>query len=57
MCNRTEVIQLRLEVITILDRLDELSLSFDDPEEKLALQRAINKLSDAELNLVQFGVE
>ena len=57
MCNRTEVIQLRLEVITILDRLDELSLSFDDPEEKLALQRAINKLSDAEINLVQFGVE
>ena len=54
---RKEVIQLRLEVITILDRLDELSLSFDDPDEKLALQRAINKLSDAELNLVQFGVE
>ena len=57
MPHRKEVVQLRLEVITILDRLDELSLSFDDPEEKLALQRAINKLSDAELNLVQFGVE
>ena len=53
----TEIVQLRLEVITILDRLDELSLSFDDPEEKLALQRAISKLSDAEINLVQFGVE
>ena len=57
MPHRKEVVQLRLEVITILDRLDELSLSFDDPEEKLALQRAINKLSDAEMNLVQFGVE
>ena len=57
MSTRTEIVQLRLEVITILDRLDELSLSFDDPEEKLALQRAINKLSDAEINPVQFGVE
>ena len=54
---RAEIVQLRLEVITILDRLDELSLSFDDLEEKLALQRAINKLSDAEMNLVQFGVK
>ena len=49
---RKEVIQLRLEVITILDRLDELSLSFDDPDEKLAAQRIVNKMNNVVCDMV-----
>ena len=49
-----EVVALREQAVKILDRLDELTLSFDDPELKLALQRAINKLQNADLNLRVF---
>ena len=49
-----EVTSLRDTAMWIMDRLDELSLSFDDPELKLALARAQNKLRDVDVNLAVF---
>lgn len=50
-----EVVSLRDTAVWIMDRLDELSLSFDDPEMKLALSRAQTKLRDVEVNLAVFA--
>lgn len=47
-----EIKQLRELAERILNRMDELSLSFDDPEEKLAAQRIVNKMNDAVLDMV-----
>lgn len=51
-----EVVSLRDTAVWIMDRLDELSLSFDDPELKLALSRAQTKLRDVEVNLAVFTI-
>lgn len=47
-----EICALRELAESILNRMDELVLSYDDADEKLAAQRIVNKMNDAVLDMV-----
>lgn len=52
MNKQEEIKQLRELAERILNRMDELVLSYDDADEKLAAQRIVNKMNDAVLDMV-----
>ena len=47
-----EVKQLRELAEKILDRMDELTLSYDNADQKLASQRVVKKLNDVVLDMI-----
>ena len=49
---KEEIKQLRELAERILNRMDELVLSYDDADEKLACQRVVRKLNDAICDMV-----
>ena len=52
MNKQEEIKQLRELAECILNRMDELVLSYDDADEKLACQRVVRKLNDAICDMV-----
>lgn len=52
MNKQEEIKQLRELAERILNRMDELALSYDDADQKLACQRVVRKLDDAVLDMV-----
>lgn len=52
MNKQEEIRALRELAERILNRMDELVLSYDDADEKLACQRVVRKLDDAVLDMV-----
>ena len=47
-----EVKQLRELAEKILDRMDEITLSYDNADQKLASQRVVKKLNDVVLDMI-----
>ena len=52
MNKQEEIKQLRELTERILNRMDELVLSYDDADEKLACQRVVRKLNDAICDMI-----
>ena len=52
MNKQEEIKQLRELTERILNRMDELVLSYDDADEKLSCQRVVKKLDGAVLDMV-----
>ena len=52
MNKQEEIKQLRELVERILNRMDELVLSYDDADEKLAAQRIVNKMNNVVCDMV-----
>jgi hypothetical protein len=47
-----EIRELRELAESILNRMDELTLAYDDADQKLASQRVVKKLNDAVLDMI-----
>jgi hypothetical protein len=52
MNKQEEIKQLKELAERIMNRMDELVLSYDDADQKLASQRVVKKLNDAVLDMI-----